>query len=173
MSDLILPPASPSDKRVYTLFPSTAVVQKSELGTPNIRTSTSHKCYKFRDQRYWAEGGRIYIVNDKDGEFTTCSIDEFGLRALGLARQARKMFEMRLWIDEANELVRTIGDMKECIYEAKAQGDPHDPNVLMYKLRQRGKRVSLGGMKGHHVKSGPISGRIIGKGNDFGRMKVE
>lgn len=176
MSDLILPPGAGSSsetprRKEYTMFPSNAVVQKSDLGNPNIRTSSSHNVRKFRDQRFWAEGGRIYIVDERDGDFVSCSIDDFAKRALAFVQQARHMYQLGLWTDEARELIKAIGDMKEVMYEAKEQGDPHDPEVLKYKMRQRGRKIAVGGFKGYYTKEGPISGRQIGRQSIAGRMR--
>lgn len=173
MSELILPPDSSSNKQAYTLFPSNAEIKKSALGAPNIRTSSTRKYYTFRDQRFWAENGRICIEDGNNGDFTSCSIDEFGLRALALARQARKMIGLQLWADEIKELTAAVGDMSHCIMEAKEQGDPHCEEVLLWKLRQRGHKVSLGGFKPHAVKEGPISGIKVGKGNGMGRIHID
>jgi hypothetical protein len=175
MSDLILPPGarSSSGPKEYSLFPSGASVQKSDLGAPNIRTSSSHNVRKFRDQRFWADGGRIQIVDDKTGDHTSASIDDFGQRAIALILQVRNMQRIGYWTDECHEIVKAIGDMKEVLYEAKEQGDPHDPEVLKYKMRQRGRKFTIGGLKGHHVTEGPISGRRIGKQSDAGRIYLK
>lgn len=173
MSDLILPPSATRrqiapNKFEYSLFPRTAVVQKSDMGAPMIRTSDSHKVYKFRSQRFWAEGGRIYIVDDRDDEFASCSIEEFGSRAVALVGQATQLCQMNLWSDERAELIKAVGDMKRVIYDAKEQGDPHDPAVLAYKLRQRGRKVSVGYTKAsarpYKDRTGqPLAGRVVGE----------
>lgn len=149
MSDLILPPSVTrrqigDGKFEYSLFPKTSVVQKSDMGAPMVRTSDSSKVYRFRDQRFWAQGGRIHIVDEAKDEFASCSIEEFGQRALGMVQQATKLIQWGIWNDERKDLVDAIGDMKRAIYDAREQGDPHDPEVVAFKLRQRGRRASVG-----------------------------
>lgn len=121
----------------------------------NLKTSTSHKVRDFGDFKYWAQGGRIHIVNEVDGAYKSCSIDEFGQRALTLAASAMNAVDAQ----ERRMLTKIVGDMRDVLYEAKSQGDPHDPKVLEQRLRQRRPKAKLGYAKANHfAESGPLAG---------------
>lgn len=117
------------------------------------RTSTSSTVYTYKNIKFWAEGGRIQWVDERDGENSSLSIDELAARAAGIARMAAAT---RGRVDRAVH-VRAVEDMVRCAYTAKAQGDPHDPAVIAYRAKQSrsyGKRFRLPKLPGG---DGPIA----------------
>lgn len=146
----------------HTLF-SGKQSKASDLGAPIIRTASTSKVRHYKNMAFWAEGGRIYIEDERTGEFETCSIRDFGQRVLTLAEMAMHEHDGH----ERKLLVKMTGDARDVIYQAKEQGDPHNPHVLAFKLRQRGRKTSVGGIRSYPdsvVKEGPVKGGIsVGK----------
>lgn len=145
MSGLILPPGargevSPTDN---SLVPSSSTVHRSDLGMPTIRTASSSKVRRYKRQAFWAQGGRIYIEDEQSGEFRSCSIRDF-------AERVERVGETIVLLQDSNErklLVRMTGDARDVIMEALEQGDPHNPHVLAWKMRQRGRKTTIGGYR--------------------------
>lgn len=103
----------------------------------NIRTSTSHKVYRFRNQKFWAEHGAIHIVDENTGQRTACSLRDFLLRAQAMSAAAPR----GAWTDERIEEQRGVEMMVECARDAKAQGDLFSNRVQIEKLRAKGVEV--------------------------------
>jgi len=118
------------------------VAKRSDLGAPNLRTSTSHKVYTYRNQKFWAQGGRIYVVDEATGDFKSCSRKEFLLRLRGMSDGRDRL----PWGDEKAEMQRAIEDGIMAVAEAQRQGDPHDSVVQQEKARQRRSVLRSGGI---------------------------
>lgn len=113
---------------------------RSDLGLPNIRTSTSHKVYRWRDLKFWADGGRIHVVNEKTGDHKSCARSVFLERAESFAAAIKKM---KYGSDRRDH--HQLLYLQSCaIQDAIGQGDPHDPRQLRDKLAQGRDRVVFG-----------------------------
>lgn len=88
----------------------------------------------YMDQKFWAEGGMIRLVDQRDGTVTDLTIDEWGKRALAFAEMTVKFGDPR----PRQRLVQLVADMKDVMYRAKAQGDPTDQKVVREKARKKG-----------------------------------
>lgn len=105
----------------------------------NIRTSTSHKVYRFRNQKFWAEHGAVHVVDERTGERTACSLRDFLLRAKAMSDAAPR----GKWTDERIEEQRGIEDMIRCAQDAKQQGDMFSVRVQIDKMRAKGLEPDL------------------------------
>lgn len=76
---------------------------------------------------------------EKDAEYEVIMPDDFEYRAKGLAAFARKAkASHKPWQrQEAKEMKKAAEDMMETVKEAKAMGDPSDPEVQAFWARHR------------------------------------
>lgn len=139
MSDLILPESA----RSYSMLEG-STSKRSDMGVPIIRTSSTSKVRRFMHQAFWAEGGRIYIEDEKTGEFQSQSLEKFAKVVEALAGIGMTTYDAHI----RAKIRQMTRDALEVIIEAKEQGDPHNPAVLAAKarLRQR-QQVSFGGVR--------------------------
>ena len=145
MSGLILPPSAraASSFTSSSLVPSGSTEHRSDLGAPMIRTTSTSKVRHYKDQAFWAQGGRIYIEDEQNGQFRSCSCKAF-------AERVERILETYPLLQDDHEkklMVRMSGDVRDVIMEAVEQGDPHNPRVLAWKMQQRGRRATLGGFR--------------------------
>ncbi len=91
------------------------------------------KRYKFRGLLFWASNGLIRIEDQLTGEFNSITRKEALLRAKAINEEISNV----VYGDEREELHRAVENLIEVVKEAKAQGDPTNPEVL----RAAGKEI--------------------------------
>lgn len=100
---------------------------------PTIRTSND-PVKTYQDQKFWAEGGMIKMVNERDGQVKDLTISQFLERGRAFGRLLAKYRDPR----PRAAIVQLLEDMRDVIERAKAQGDPTDQAVVLEKARHRG-----------------------------------
>lgn len=104
-----------------------------------VRTSSSRKVFDFRQTKFWAERGLAHLVNEVTGEYTTCSIREWLLRAKALSDQAWR----EQYSDERVQMITLVENMVKVAKQAKAQGDPHTRDGVTEAVRRLPTSVSM------------------------------
>lgn len=104
--------------------------------------------FTFRDLRYWAQDGMVYIVDERDGEIKTEAPMTMRYRALSFAREADSMRHSGgHYTSERKELLTAAKNLMQVVLNAEAQGCPLDPRVLQQQVEERKKvYVSLSGL---------------------------
>lgn len=106
------------------------------------------KVLSFRDLRYWAQDGMVYIIDERSGEMKTEAPMVMRYRAIALAREADSMRQRTgHYKDEMKELLLAAKGLMEIVQAAEEQGTPSDPDVLRRQVEERKKvYVSLSGL---------------------------
>lgn len=104
-----------------------------------VRTGTNRKIFDYKQTKFWAERGLIHTVHEHTGEYTTCSVREWLLRAKALSDQAWR----EKYADERGQLVTLVENMVTVARQAKAQGDPHTRSGIDEAVRRLPTRVSM------------------------------
>lgn len=103
------------------------------------------KRYAYQDQIFYAWNGRVAIEDQRDGNFKTMSAPEFFARAISFNAAVKKASPAALYPDERAEMQGLVIAMCECVKEARAQGDPSDPEVMKQVSKEnRPISVSMG-----------------------------
>lgn len=101
----------------------------------------------FLDQKYWAEGGLVRIVDERTGEYESLSTGQFQEHIRAFVAALKRMPNG----SAKTQLARNIEKWLECLEEAKNQGDPTIPQVRREILREKGNgRIVVPG----HCKAG-------------------
>lgn len=106
---------------------------------PAVRTSSNRKVFDFRQTKFWADHGLVHTVHEVTGEYTTCSVREWLLRAQALSSQAWR----EQYVDERQQIVALVENMVKVAKQAKAQGDPHTREGVTEAVRRLPTQVSL------------------------------
>jgi hypothetical protein len=104
-----------------------------------VRASPSGKLFDYKQTKFWAERGLVHTVHEVTGEYTSCSVREWLLRAQALSRQAWR----EKYPDEREELITLVEFMVKVARQAKAQGDPHTADGVAEAVRRLPTRVSM------------------------------
>jgi hypothetical protein len=106
------------------------------------------KVLSFRDLKYWAQDGMVYIIDERSGEMKIEAPMVMRYRAIALAREADSMRQRQgHYRDEIKELLLAAKGLMEVILAAEEQGTPTDPEVLRQQVEERRKvYVSLSGL---------------------------
>jgi len=81
------------------------------------------------------------MVDERTGEYKTGPVSEFEARSRAFAGMADRTGDPH----QRAKILEMLEGLKETLYEAREQGDPHDPEVLAWKARHRGLRTQVGG----------------------------
>lgn len=102
----------------------------------------------FRNLKYWAQDGMVYIIDERDGEIKTEAPMTMRYRAISFAREAESMKDRGgHYQDERKELLNAAKNLMQVIKTAEEQGCPLDPNVMLQQMEERKKvYVSLSGL---------------------------
>jgi hypothetical protein len=106
------------------------------------------KVLSFRDLKYWAQDGMVYIIDERSGEMKTEAPMVMRYRALALANEANSMRQRQgHYRDEIKELLLAAKGLMEIVQAAEDQGSPMNPDVLRRQIEERRKvYVSLSGL---------------------------
>lgn len=88
------------------------------------------------DLKFWAVGGCVRVIDERDGDIRDMTISEFRVRALGML----EMLKAKSGPGEHAKLVRLGDAMRDVVRRARAQGDPTDPRVIQHKINTRSPR---------------------------------
>lgn len=98
----------------------------------------------YKDLKVFACEGLICIIDErpgnKEGEFTVVLPDELNERVAAVNRpyRGKGRIEMTRWQkQEYDQQIQGSQNCKECIKEAKAMGDPSDPQVREFWSKHR------------------------------------
>lgn len=94
--------------------------------------------YKFKDQRFWAEGGLVCIEDQRNGEYKVITRAEAAARAIAFNAELQNYS----YPSERDELCRCVCNLCEAVKEAKRQGDPTDPEVRRSRIKDA-KKASI------------------------------
>jgi hypothetical protein len=111
------------------------------------------KKYRFRNQEFQAINGLVHIEDRQTGDFKAVTQAEMVARAIGF-RDALKHID---YPDEREELSRCVLAIRDCVLEAKNQGDPMDPEAAKQVAREN--RPIQGMMDGGAVRLRPPTGQ--------------
>ena len=106
---------------------------------PTVRTSSNRKVFDYKQTKFWAERGLVHTVHEETGEYTTCSVREWLLRAQALSKQAWR----EKYADEREKLVTLVENMVRVAKQAKAQGDPHSRDGVTEAVRRLPTQVMM------------------------------
>lgn len=95
------------------------------------------KHYRFRNQEFWAQNGRVWIEDQRDGEFKSMTSAEFAARAIAFGRSLKEKWHC-FYEDERTELSNCVQAMCACVKETFDQGDPHQEGVSRRVARDCG-----------------------------------
>jgi hypothetical protein len=105
---------------------------------PAVRTS-NRKVFDFRKTKFWADRGLVHTIHEETGEYTTCSVREWLLRAQALSQQAWR----EQYADEREQIVTLVENMVKVAKQAKAQGDPHTREGVKEAVRRLPTQVAM------------------------------
>jgi hypothetical protein len=106
---------------------------------PAVWTSSNRKVFDFKQTKFWAERGLIHTVHETTGEYTTCSVREWLLRAQALSRQAWR----EKYADEREQIITLVEVMVKVARQAKAQGDPFTQEGVAEAVQRMPTQVML------------------------------
>lgn len=88
------------------------------------------RVYRHKTIRFWHERGMIVMANEETDEQQVLAPSEAKLRVAAFYREAQRMREGGWqYRDETAAMLRTVRDLQTVVIEAKAYGDPFDPEV--------------------------------------------
>lgn len=109
---------------------------------------------RFRNLRYWAQGGMVHIVNEVTGEFRVESPQDMRERAHAFYREAVRMRQgSGHYQDEMRALLRMAKALIGVVQEAERQGCPLDARAA--RERHERKRRIVGFVGGQPVPGDP------------------
>lgn len=106
---------------------------------PAVRTSSNKKVFDYKQTKFWAERGLIHTVLETTGEYTTCSVREWLLRAQAFSAQAWR----EKYADEREAIVSLVENMVKVAKQAKGQGDPHTRQGIDEAVRRLPTQILL------------------------------
>ena len=104
-----------------------------------VRTSSNRKVFDYKQTKFWAERGLVHTVHEHTGEYTTCSIREWLLRAQALSGEAWR----EKYADERSQIVSLVENMVRVAKQAKAQGEPFSRDGVADSVRRLPTQVLL------------------------------
>lgn len=132
--------------------------------------------YRFRKITFYAMNGSICIADDKEGlsereRFLTLTrkdflrrVEAFNGEARALGRLAAENPHIRGFAQERNEKLTLVENMLKCVADAKAQGDPNDPEVQAWFAKHNNPRRSrVGGGAGVSFRSPALQPLPLGR----------
>jgi hypothetical protein len=116
----------------------------------------SGKVRRYKDLRFWAEGGMVAMVDERNGSFEYKSPMVMRQRAKAFFAEAEYMKDKGgHYADERRALVYAARDMIEVIQEAEAQGCPLIPQVADQQRHEKRRIYSPGVGPGRHEQRTP------------------
>ena len=108
----------------------------------------NNSLFTFRDLRYWAQDGMVYIVDERDGEIKHEAPMTMRYRALSFAREADSMKDSGgHYASDRKELLTAARNLLQVSMTAEDQGCPMDPRIMQQQMEERKKvYVSLSGL---------------------------
>jgi hypothetical protein len=104
-----------------------------------VRTSSNRKVFDYKQTKFWAERGLVHTVHEVTGEYTTCSLRDWLLRAQALSRQAW----CEKYPDEREALITLVENMVRVAKQAKAHPDPHTQEGVTEAVRRLPTQILL------------------------------
>jgi hypothetical protein len=120
------------------------IIKASDMGVPIIKTSSTHDVRTYKHLKFWAEGGRVQIVDEDTGDHKSWSVQHMWNVVDAFLKKEQAGRRVDFWSDDLRNYRRLIADTLDVIVQAKYQGDPHSARVLEEKLRAKGHRASVG-----------------------------
>jgi hypothetical protein len=96
--------------------------------------------FRFDDLEFYAWGGVIVMHDHGKEQDICCTVQDFNDRADAL----EAALEKEIHFDRRLQVQRIIDNMRACAKQAKAQGDPTDPEVLRF-LATHSRRSTVNG----------------------------
>lgn len=124
------------------LLPRTIAEQINRRSARQAYERAAHlgRVYRFTWLRFWADGGMIYIYDEKKGGLTSISPDTAEARASALGEESRVEEK---YGDERRDLENAANDLRECAARARAQGSPLDPGYQNWLSRHLPRNTSI------------------------------
>jgi hypothetical protein len=98
------------------------------------------RVFKFRQTQFWAEQGLVHFLDYRESPYNP-HYRSVGMRELvELIKAFRDMVPHFKYPDERREHEQLVEDLLAAGCAAKAQGDPHNPEVSAYKARHRSRK---------------------------------
>jgi hypothetical protein len=104
-----------------------------------VRTSSNRKVFDYKQTKFWAERGLVHTVHEHTGEYTTCSIREWLMRAQALSGEAWR----EKYADERSQLIALVENMVRVARQAKAQGEPYSRDGVVDAVRRLPTQVMM------------------------------
>jgi hypothetical protein len=104
-----------------------------------VRTSSNRKVFDYKQTKFWAERGLVHTVHEHTGEYTTCSIREWLMRAQALSGEAWR----EKYADERSQLIALVENMVRVAKQAKAQGEPYSRDGVVDAVRRLPTQVMM------------------------------
>lgn len=120
---------------------------------PNV---SSGKVYNYGHITVWAEGGLIFVADERYGEFKAMSQADCVERAAELRRMLRKYEDQKeegftFAKDDYTLLSRFLSFLDDALHEAKLQGDPHNDEVARHRANEYKRKQTVTLHKGRVV----------------------